>query len=177
MVKNLYPSIGSVSHGTMRPEDLIPAFVRELDHLAKMYKRNGDTSAIEAIDKVINGLTFSTLADYADDDEHAAYWDSEDAGYDLEALFDELDRHAAPYCTFGAHEGDGADYGYWVCWESLEEDCQSGDVLKIDAGDEWPEDEIRERVEANCLSYILEVNDHGNATLYDVNHNEIWSVV
>ena len=85
-------AIGSVISGTMRPEDLIPAFLHELRAVPEVA---GNLDEIEAR--------------MAQDD----YFLSEDAGYDLEELFDLLDEVAPEGCSFGAHPGDGADYGFW----------------------------------------------------------------
>ncbi len=174
-------TIGSVSSGTMLPEDLIPAFMDALDEIKERLSlsvvKGGEMETVTTVGRLDNILGEIEQRMNAADDEDTDYYESEDADYDLETLFNELDEFAPPYCYFGSHEGDGSDYGFWISWESLEEDCRDGDVLKIDAGDEWPEDEIRERVAAGCLDYVLEVNDHGNATLYTVDHIEVWSVV
>jgi hypothetical protein len=91
----------------------------------------------------------------------------------LEELFDALDEHCPPYCYFGAHEGDGSDYGCWVDLCSLN-DSIGYETSKFKAGDPWPFDLLSENV--------IEVNDHGNATLYvwdaiRCRYVEAWSVV
>jgi hypothetical protein len=91
----------------------------------------------------------------------------------LEALQDDLQEFAPPFCYFGAHAGDGADFGFWLDQNALDEAISSGEVLKIPAGNSWPEDAKT----LQYADYILEVNDHGNMTLYDLDHNEIWSIV
>ena len=77
---------GTIIHGTMRPEDLIPAFRAEL----------------ERIDAIAEGSIVP-----ADDPE------SDDGQEELIELFDALDRYAPEGMYFGAHPGDGADYGFW----------------------------------------------------------------
>ncbi len=149
-----WAALGSVSSGTMRPEDLIPEFLYVLGQ--------HDRTACDALEE-----------EYRDVVDGEADMDGEAAGWCLEALFEALGEVAPPYAIFGAHEGDGADYGFWVCWESLEEDCRGRDasVVKVDAGDEWPSP-LPEGVE-----YVAEVNDHGNATLFTRDGEEVWSVV
>lgn len=78
------PPIGSVSHGTMRPEDLIPVFVQYVEEFAP------DQTP-----------------------ENAFFTDTEDDIWLLEELFDILDSVSPPGCYFGSHPGDGSDYGWW----------------------------------------------------------------
>lgn len=142
-----YGTIGTLIHGTMRNEDLLTAFADEIERL--------DASG-----------------------KHAAYInDARDwrgRGYEfandvLERLFDALDEYAPPYCYFGAHAGDGSDYGFWPDVESLEADARwmGTGVTKIEAGDSYPDGSY----------YVMEVNDRGDVTLYGPDRKEIWSVV
>ena len=85
-------TIGSVICGTMRTEDLIPVFLNLADELGL---------------SVDTKLQCDTLPDN--------YYESEDAHYDLEQLFDALDSVAPEGCYFGSHPGDGSDYGFWPC--------------------------------------------------------------
>ena len=87
-------TIGTISHGTMRPEDLIPVFARELEWLSANQRTNEETALIADADALTR---FNT-----------------NKAHDiLEYLFDALDQHAPSNCYFGAHEGDGSDYGFW----------------------------------------------------------------
>ena len=142
--------LGSISHGTMRPEDLIPDFVSQLQSL----DTRGD---------------YAELVKEADAIED---FDSEDAGYVLEELFDALNTFAPDYCYFGAHPGDGADYGFWLC-EEWEQMARDDGVLFVEDTADIPAD--------FAGGLVCHVNDHGNATLYAQDHTgarrEIWSVV
>lgn len=141
--------LGTISHGTMRLEDLIPAFVESL--------RDVDPESIPVLEYDSKSINDS-------------YWD--DADGVLEDLFDALNEYCPPYCYFGAHDGDGSDYGVWISWEAVEEASRhEGDVVKVNAGDSWP-----------CAAEILEVSDHGNATLWawdadEHRHVVAWEVV
>lgn len=86
---------GSVSHGTMLPGDLIPAFLSMLKHL--------DPDRAKSIEEEYEDVIRDP--DGADADVENDL---------LERLFDILDEYSPNGCYFGAHEGDGSDYGYWV---------------------------------------------------------------
>jgi hypothetical protein len=147
-----YADIGSISSGTMRNEDLIPVFTDELEYLAKVNHHKDHLELIKTI----------RLAMQTKD-----YYETEGAMYDLESLFDTLYEYALPYFYFGAHPGDGADYGYW-----LSEDMENSfDGLKVSDLSEIP---------TGYTGEVLYINDHGNLTLYNVVRGrcyEIWSVV
>ena len=96
LIANIYttdnfPLFGTVSHGTMRPEDLIPAFCDALEELGDLHSathvrrqwENGPLNDVDALDY----------------------------------LFDALDACAPAGYYFGAHPGDGSDYGFWEAEE------------------------------------------------------------
>jgi hypothetical protein len=131
-------NIGSVSHATMRPEDLIPTFVWELENQKNI------SAAHKTLCEEINERM-----------KQEGYFDSEEAYYDLnEDLFNALNEYALPYFYFGSHPGDGCDYGYWLS-ENFEDDF---DGLKVSDISEVPKDYSGE---------VLHVNDHGDMTLYN----------
>lgn len=109
--------IGEVSNATMRPEDLIPSFIWELDRIR--LTRN-------------ERQTVQRIARASDVDEAADYW-SDEAHEDLSDLFDIMNNHCPDYSHFGAHEGDGACYGVWPSIESAKEDA-----TVIEAGEPFP---------------------------------------
>jgi hypothetical protein len=93
VTKFRYATIGSVSSGTMRPEDLIPDFAWELKSLMRGNRLTRDQRK-----------RFNALLKECDKDIE----DCEDADGLLDELFDALGEFAPPYCYFGASEGDGA---------------------------------------------------------------------
>ena len=117
-------SAGCVSTGTMRKEDLIPAFCWELRNLNH---RSPELTRIERKAKT------------------EKYYNSEDSDYDLESLQNMLSEHAQPYFYFGSHPGDGADYGFWLP-EFFEDDF---DGLKVDDTSEIPAGYIGEVLHVN----------------------------
>lgn len=83
----------SVSHGTMLEEDIVSAIAQcdftEVPELA------------EAVNKLVD--MFWLLAT-----------DSEERSYLVnEGLWELLNEYAPEGCYFGAHPGDGSDYGFW----------------------------------------------------------------
>lgn len=143
------PPLGTVHEGSLRPEDLIPCFVDLLDDLKEDLSLGLPVGAsfeeTEAV-KARVGMIETELGRIEQRQKADDYYESEAAGYDLEWLFDALESFAPPYCTFGAHPGDGADFGYWPDMEIIEE-------LPTKADAEDGED-------------YKEVNDHGNVTVF-----------
>lgn len=95
--------VGTVISGTHRTQDLIPAFLETL----------------QAVDPA--GYTqwaftapFGIVPGYAQEDPDSEWWSSDDAAWTVEALIEALDAAAPAELYFGAHEADGADYGFWV---------------------------------------------------------------
>jgi hypothetical protein len=110
---------GSVSHGTMREEDLIPTFMDVLDDIreeitlsAGPWPVSSDPSRLDYRVKVVGGID-GRLGEIERRIDTDGYFDSEDAHWDLEYLFDQLDALAPAGYYFGAHPGDGSDYGFW----------------------------------------------------------------
>ena len=91
----------SVSHGTMRPQDLIPIFLAVL--------RDDNPAAYEQL----MAQPFPLPPAYAQEDNDSEWWNSEEASWFLEELFDLLNACAPEGCYFGSHPGDGSDFGYW----------------------------------------------------------------
>ena len=88
----------------MRPEDLIPIFCGELEKLDP-----GNTLAREIEERMNPDIEDSPPA------RDNPYWDSEDCIFDLNSLISALSELAPDDCTFGASEGDAADFGFWPC--------------------------------------------------------------
>lgn len=158
------PTIGSISHGTMRSEDLIDAFAWELKHCAtKEAPLSLDHAKL--LGEADAWLSVDTDAEDFDADQH------EQDGSDLvEEFFDALNEYAPPYCYFGANEGDGSDYGFWPSIDQMEEDARSGELLKVNDLSEVP---------AGYNGQVMLVNDHGNVTLYapKIAYVEVWGCV
>lgn len=137
--------IGTISEGTLRPEDLIPKFLDALktvdpDKAAKLREHGQADLYPEAF---LEDLVENILNDYV-----------------------------PPYCYFGANHGDGACFGVWPDIDALQMDShgKGADVLKLNAGDEWPD--------VNGYEYVMVVTDHGNVTLFNAKtRKEEWAIV
>lgn len=78
----------------MRTQDLIPAFMDVI------------------LDTPEYVQVMNAVPAHAMDDEAAEWWDSDEAAGLLESLFDTLDGYSPEEHYFGAHPGDGSDYGF-----------------------------------------------------------------
>lgn len=154
----VYASIGEISSGTMRTEDLLDTFADELEDLVQ---RNAAAWCSDA-GRAERDRYVTLIGDAREIED----FDSEEASEIVDELSDALGEFAPPYCWFGANENDGASYGFWPCL-----DADEFDGLKVDDTSEVPDDYEGE---------VLHVNDHGNMTLYSASAGElteIWSVV
>ena len=92
----------SIIHGTHRECDLIPAFLEVIKNTTEY------TQIMQTNDSNLQ-VIFDPSAD-----EHDDRWESDDINYFLnEVLFDTLDSYAPDGYYFGAHQGDGSDFGFW----------------------------------------------------------------
>jgi len=139
-------TIGTVSHGTMRLEDLIPAFLDELRRLA-------GKEAMEAWPYATHVRECEDVLALLEESEDPSTEDYEAANLCVEWLFETLGEYAPPFCYFGAHEGDGADYGFWPDFDAME--CEG--IPRVENASELPD---------GYVGRWLLVNDHGNATLF-----------
>lgn len=151
-------SIGSVSTGTLRSEDLIPALHDELESQLFMQDRTAENR--ETIDQL--HAVYGRIQDECWDEAGEFVLPEFDSEI-VDELCDALSQFAPPYCYFGAHPGDGADFGYWPSLESLDD----SDALRVDDTGDVPADYSGE---------VIHVNDHGNLTLYVADHGKLTEV-
>jgi hypothetical protein len=151
-----YADFGSISSGTLRTEDLLSAFADELEYQIKRQPRSYHHKDAR---KLINEARRTKP-------------DSDIASDVVAELEDALEEFAPPYCYFGSHVGDGADFGYWVSDDVFDAHGDCCDILRVSDTSEVPKDYRGE---------VLHVNDHGNATLYVAMSRgklkEIWACV
>ena len=151
--------LGSISTGTLRTQDLLPVFLETFIALGGNVPSDLECgSYIE----YLNWPNPETTACNEDD----KFWDSEDAMWDMEALTNVLNNLCPPFVYFGTLEGDGADFGFWPDMEALNEAMQN-----MGMASESDEEILAEE------GVIVQVSDHGNVTVMDIDRNVIWSVV
>ena len=145
--------LGSISTGTLRPEDLIPAFNNALTQMHDGHYCD--------IDEMMN-----------DEAGNAAEFGKQPSNDELQRrvvdrLMDELQDACPPFVYFGTLEGDGADFGFWPDMDRLEEEMRST-TSDFQADNCWTlaDDGV-----------IVNVSDHGNVTVMDMERNVLWSVV
>jgi len=159
--------LGSISHATMRAEDLIPAFC---DTLRELCLKDKSTE----YDKLLEEC--AELMDKAAIDPEV--WNSEDACLILnEDLFEALNSFCPWGVYFGSHPGDGADYGFWV-YDQLTESAEEEGIKIVSDLSEINLDDPNDN-----HSQVLLINDHGNCTYYEIANGdgpaleEVWSCV
>jgi len=133
--------LGSISTGTLKTEDLIEAFATALITLGS-----------EPPTVVQDETKF-------DDELHSHHgWLGE-----LEARLVET---CPPFVYFGAHPGDGSDFGFWPDWDQLNETVRwAGKSFGPGMHDVTWDDTI------------IHLNDDGDVTVMDLDRNVIWSTV
>jgi hypothetical protein len=147
--------IGSISHGTLRAQDLAEALRFEL---SRMTYRN---------------------AKLYDELDAIAHDEGRDEEYDSEVINDAIDAlqdYAPMFCYVGFHPGDGSDLGCWPDHDAIESAVREGDAIKIDDLSDLDSLAISELCGANVA--IL-VNDHGNMTVYElsIKATRVWDCV
>lgn len=145
--------LGTAIEGTLRNQDLIPELGSILKDLSDEPKEL--FQEIEEISK------------YPEEDE---IWDRDEYAYELlNEIIDYLNLQAPPFCYFGVHPGNGSDFGFWPDRDQIEDAIIDDEIVVVS-----------DLSQVKKHGFVLEVNDHGNETLYYyVNgvFHEIWSIV
>lgn len=136
-------TVGGISHGTLRDKDLLAAFADELDRLESDHDLTAEARAVLLLLDNGWGLSRDRVGDL------------------LCRLMDELDEHAPMYCRFGAHDGDGSDFGFWPDLSALEELPRVGDPSEV----------------ATMGTDCVFVNDHGNMTVFAADGSVVFDCV
>jgi len=97
------------------------------------------------------------------------YFSSDDATEDLEKLFEILNESdVAPPCTmFGAHEGDGSDFGFWPIEQP---------ILCPPCGQESQYENGILHTFSQLPDHVIDTDDSGKMVCYSVELREEWSL-
>lgn len=162
-----YANVGTVSHGTMRTEDLLESFSIELEW---QIRKNGEFFSMPenfARRDKLNALVAEANDQWNDDGETLT--DELNAQGLVDDLIDALQEFAPPYGYFGSHCGDGSDFGFWVDVDNAQDGVEFSSLRE----QEYPNDDF--------TGEWLHINERGNATLYyrapGGKDREIWAVV
>lgn len=149
-----YLAIGEYNNGTLRPIDLLDTLAYELSKVKlTRQERSKVNRALSLVKK---------YDEYTDD------------SYDIKyaELYDELtyiaDNHTAPYTYYGSIEGDGACIGVWIDRECINAAIYDDELISVD---DTPK---------GYNGLAIDINDHGNATLYKYSNGrrrEVWAIV
>jgi len=148
--------LGSISTGTLRPQDLLNAFGSTLNHLTLGVEKHPFIEQASVAEQ--------NIWDFDDDDAHEHATDL------IEKLTDALQELCPPFIYFGTHPGDGADFGFWPDIDRLNEELQW-------ERDHYPDDSVPDELTLDDDGVIVQVSDHGNVTVMDMERNVIWSAV
>ncbi len=155
--------LGTISHGTLRTEDLLGEFLSTLEYLAP-------TKAAKAQ----NGYRRVLRRWEEDGWDDLAVEDKENLEYCLEGVTEALEELAPPFCYFGCCEGDGSDFGFWYSDDTRRDAVRDGEMWEgPDNGSpsEWPKyfASLAEFA-AQHFSSACSITDHGNVTIYSIRY-------
>ena len=149
--------LGSISTGTLRTEDLLPAFAYTLGALAHNPISNTSVFKSEAMAEIWQGaIDIINTPDDIHLDIHEV----------IDELQDALQEYCPPFVYFGTLEGDGADFGFWPDMDGLRDATGDGSFEQV-----FGEHELSEH------GIILNVTDHSEFVVMDMERNVLWSVV
>ena len=143
-------AVGTISEGTLRPEDLRESYLRTLSDVSLSPE---DTALV------------AEIAARTDND------DPDVASGDVEQLAEIIDAHRPAFTYFGALEGDGACIGVWPDMPSVWDAIRDGEIFAGPAPDAVPTDlSLRADVSDHGNMTLSERQDDGT-------WREVWSVV
>jgi len=148
-MKSRLLSLGSISEGTLRTEDLLEAIASELSPLRLSRAHRKLVNEAGRIDP-----------------------ESDEAGDLLQELCDAAESYLPPYAYLAMHKHDGACFGVWASVDSLEEDAASGEVLKVSDLSEVPAGYVGYLLHVNDHGNATLYTRHRNGRL-----SEHWAIV
>lgn len=104
--ETLFSGNYSVSKATLRPQDLVPAFMTLLQQLSPEYH----AEVVKIHPELEDG----------EPEDDSPFWETEDCSELIVTLTTKLDEYSPAGMYFGAHEGNESDFGYWKGSDYLE---------------------------------------------------------
>lgn len=96
------PEVGTVIGGTLRADDLLPAFLNELKKFEPNHRLVIEAETVEMCTDIVSGTSAEN-----------AIWNDERISELISDIHNALAEKAPDGLTFGNTEGDGADFGWW----------------------------------------------------------------
>ena len=114
---------GTVSEGTMRPQDVLPAIMGVLaEYRPSAFNMIQYELAFGDDTRFTQCQASIVYSEMCRNDNHP-YWDSEDVSWIINELaWDAMNDIAPEGYYFGSHPGDGSDYGFWQCEDGMEDE-------------------------------------------------------
>lgn len=143
----------TVSEATLRTEDLLASFIQFINNLVEGKKIIGNEVDAEDVRSLLD--EHQSILDGMHDT--GEYNDDVDVFLN-EDVYDFLNKIAPENCYFGAHEGDGACFGFWLIPDDFDGLCQDCGE-EIDPGREhvcndYPGDDDEEDVKFITLESV-----------------------
>jgi hypothetical protein len=105
---------GTISRGTMRPVDLLPAFLDELEDVDPQMAERIEDDILNSRLRDRGPVPILEIAEMpAIPDENDPWWSTEHPGWFIDEITDQLNANAPEGMYFGAHPGDASDFGWW----------------------------------------------------------------
>jgi len=101
--------LGSLIHATLKSEDLLPAFMHALED----YKHPKAGAFNSELIELGFGYSMCGVCGLGNREEWPEAFDDDMAGEIIDDMMDALNELAPNGYYFGAHEGDGSDFGFW----------------------------------------------------------------
>ena len=112
--------LGTVIEGTLRNDDLLNAFTGEIEYLMSGYLDESIATLYYDAKEIM--YQYETETDV----------DESIASEIVNELIDAINEYRLPYTYFGTNYGDGADFGWWIDFDNLNESVRESESITQD---------------------------------------------